>query len=135
MKRPDVALTGIDRKLSAEVTADFEQTDMASLIEIRAGQYAPAVLRTGLAVAAFSFAVGVYLPGTGWVGALLLSVCVAIGAVAVAGRMKLRAAFFQRRLADRVRREYGAELVAVRRRDVHVTAARTFLTPRPTEKP
>lgn len=128
MKRPDTALTGIDQKLSAEITWALDTTERSHLDAVRAAYGASGVLKVMLLFAVVLVVVGTQMPGLTWVGTSVAAIAVAGVGVFAYRLLHRKGAEARDYLDDYVARNYRAVLLLVREHDVIVKAARPALT-------
>lgn len=124
MKRPNTALTGIDQKLSAEVTWALNVTERPRLDAVHNGAGAPGILKLMLVFSAVVFAIGVQMPGLTWLWASLAAAGISVLGVLTSRMLRRRGHEARLYLDDLVHRQYGARLLLIRAHDVIVEAGR-----------
>lgn len=122
MKRPNPALTGIDKKLSADITWALNVTERSHLDAVRHSAGAAGVRNLMLALAAVVFAIGVQAPGLTWLWATIAAAAVAVLGVIAHRLLSRRGEKARVYLNDLVLRQYHANLLHVREHDVVVEA-------------
>lgn len=122
MRRPNPALTGIDQKLSAEVTWALNVTERPHLDAVRQGANAPTIRLLMILLSVVVFAIGVQAPGLAWLWSTMAAAGIA-GLGAALHRILLRRGEKARAyLDDLVSRQYHSSLLLVRENDVVVIA-------------
>lgn len=122
MRRPNPALTGIDQKLSAEVTWALNVTERPRLDAVRQGASAAAIRLLMILLAVVVFAIGVQAPGLSWLWSTMAAAGIACIGVALHRVLRRRGEKARAYLDDLVSRQYHSSLLLVRENDVVVVA-------------
>lgn len=122
MNRPNSAITGIDQKISTEVSRLMRESQQAWLNDTRRGEAASTVRNLALLLGAILFAIGVQLPGSGWVTAGAAAAAIVAAGFTTSWILRRRGEAALRHLSRLIRQHHNAELVRVRGDQITVRA-------------